>query len=68
MTDTSLPTDHTSSARSTRVRYRHNEGSAARLRLPRNPRRLQAAICPDAMNDRQFCADLLACDLHHRPA
>ena len=33
MTDTSLPTDHTSSARSTRVRYRHNEGSAARLRL-----------------------------------
>jgi len=33
MTDTSLATDHISSARSTRVRYRHNEGSAARLRL-----------------------------------
>jgi len=33
MTDASPPTDHNSSARSTRVRYRHNEGSAARLRL-----------------------------------
>lgn len=33
MTDTTTPTSPHSNARSARVRYRHNEGSAARLRL-----------------------------------
>ncbi len=38
--------------------------SATCLSLPRNPRRLQAAVRPDAVNDRQPVADLLARDLH----
>ncbi len=29
-----------------------------------DPRRLQAAVRPDAVNDRQFAADFLAGDLH----
>jgi hypothetical protein len=37
---------------------------AAGLRLASDPRRLQAAVRPDAVNDRQFAADFLAGDLH----
>ena len=47
-----------------RRREHQQRRSAAGLGLPRDPRRLQAAVRPDAVNDRQFAADFLARDLH----
>src|SRR4051812_43482523 len=47
-----------------RRKYQQRRGTAG-LRPSGDPRRLEAAVGPDAMDQRQPVADLAACDIEH---